>query len=67
MGGTSRAHRPTLIDFSSLQIATDFVKRCIFCVPFKNILGHIVCREVVLVDPTKVVVILNMTPPTSAK
>jgi hypothetical protein len=43
------------------------LKKCIFCVPFGNLLGHIVCRERVLVDLAKVVVILNMAPPTSAK
>jgi hypothetical protein len=42
------------------------VKKCIFFTPFGNILGHIVCREGVLVDPTKVV-ILNMPQPMSAK
>jgi hypothetical protein len=36
-------------------------------VPFGNLLGHIVCREGVLVDPAKVFVILNMPPPTIAK
>jgi hypothetical protein len=36
------------------------LKKCIFFVPFGNLLGHIVCMEGILVDPTKVVVILNM-------
>jgi hypothetical protein len=36
-------------------------------VPHGNLLGHIVCQEGVLVDPSKVVVIVNMSPPTSAK
>jgi hypothetical protein len=49
-----------------LQISLN-LKKCIFCVPFGNMLGHIVCREGVLVDPAKVVVILNMPPPTIAK
>ena len=35
--------------------------------PFGNLLGHIVCREGVLFDPTKVFVILNIHPPTIAK
>jgi hypothetical protein len=30
-------------------------------------LGHIVCREGVLVDPVKIAVILNMPPPTTVK
>jgi hypothetical protein len=36
-------------------------------VPHGNLLGHIVCREGVLVDPAKVAVIMNMPPPTSIK
>jgi hypothetical protein len=43
------------------------LRKCIFCVPHGNILGHVVCREGVLVYPPKVVVILNMLPPTSGK
>jgi hypothetical protein len=49
-----------------LQISLN-LRKCIFCVPHGNLLGHIVCREGVLVDPAKFVVILNMPPPTSAK
>jgi hypothetical protein len=48
-----------------LQICLDLIK-CIFCVPFDNLLGHIVCWEGVLVDPVKIAVILNM-PPTIVK
>jgi len=44
-----------------------YLKKCIFCVPFRNLLRHIVCREGVLVDLAKVVVIPNMPPPTTAK
>jgi len=36
-------------------------------VPCGNLLGHIVCREGVLVDPYKVVEIVHMTPPMSIK
>lgn len=32
---------------------------------FGTFLGHIICKNGVLVDPTKVVVILNVSPPTS--
>jgi hypothetical protein len=49
-----------------LQIHLNLIKY-ILCVPHGNLLGHIVCQEGVLVDPTKVAVILNMPPPTSAK
>jgi hypothetical protein len=44
-----------------LQISLN-LRKCIFCVPHGNLLGHIVCREGVLVDPAKVVVIVNMPP-----
>jgi hypothetical protein len=49
-----------------LKILLNLIK-CIFCVPHGNLLGHIVCREGVLVDLAKVAVIVNMLPPTSAK
>jgi hypothetical protein len=43
------------------------LRMCIFFIPHGNLLGHIVCKEGVLVDPAKFAVILNMQPPTSAK
>jgi hypothetical protein len=49
-----------------LQISLN-LKKCILCVPHGNFLGHIVCREGVLVELTKVVVIVNMPPPMSVK
>jgi hypothetical protein len=49
-----------------MQISLN-LRKYIFGVPHGNLLGHIVCREGVLVDPAKVAVILNMLPPTSAK
>jgi len=52
--------------FLELQISLN-LRKCILCVRHGNLLGHIVCREGVLVDLSKVVAILNMPPPTSAK
>jgi hypothetical protein len=49
-----------------LQISLN-LKKCIFCVLHGNFLSHIVCQEGVLVDPTKVYIIVNMPPPMSAK
>jgi len=49
-----------------LQISLN-LRKYIFYVPHGNLLGHIVCREGVLVDPAKVVFIVNMTPPMSDK
>jgi hypothetical protein len=49
-----------------LHISLNLIK-CIFCVPHGNLLGHIVCREGVLLDPAKVAVILNIPRLTSAK
>jgi hypothetical protein len=43
------------------------LKKCMFCVPHGNLLGHTVCQEGVLEYPSKFVVILNMPPPTSVK
>jgi hypothetical protein len=52
--------------FRELQISLN-IRKCIFCVPHGNLLGHIVYREGVLVEPAKFVIIVNMPPPTSAK
>ena len=40
-------------------------KKCILCTPFGVLLGHLVCRDGILVDPTKVSIILYLPPPTS--
>ena len=43
------------------------LKKCIFCVPFGILLGHVVCRQGLMVDPTKIAIIVNLPPPTSVK
>ena len=40
-------------------------KKCIFCAPFGVLLGHVVCRDEILVDPSKAAIILDLPPPTS--
>jgi hypothetical protein len=40
------------------------LKKCIFCVPFGIILGHVVCKHELLVDPTKIIVIIELDIPT---
>ena len=40
-------------------------KKCIFCTPFGVLLGHVVCRNGILIDPTKVVIIIDLPPSTS--
>jgi hypothetical protein len=49
-----------------LQISLN-LRKCIFYVPHGNLLSHIVCREGVLLDLAKFVVIVNMSSPMSAK
>ena len=39
------------------------LKKCIFCVPFGILLGHIVCRKGLMVDPAKIAIIVNLPPP----
>jgi hypothetical protein len=39
------------------------LKNCTFCTPFGIMLGHVVCKQGLLVDPTKVAVILDLQPP----
>ena len=43
------------------------LKKCIFCALFGIMLGHVVCHDGILVDPTKVVIIVNLPPPTTLK
>ena len=40
-------------------------KKCIFCAPFGVLLGHVVYRDEILVDPMKFAIILDFPPPTS--
>ena len=42
-------------------------KKCIFCTPFGIVLGHIICKQGILVDPMKIVLILSLCPPTNMK
>ena len=37
-------------------------KNCIFCAPFGILLGHIVCKKGLLVDPAKIALILSFPP-----
>ena len=38
------------------------LKKCIFCAPFGILLGHIVCKQGLMVDPTKIAIIVNLPP-----
>jgi hypothetical protein len=39
------------------------IKKCIFGTPFGILLGHIVWKQGLLVDPAKIAVIVNLPPP----
>jgi hypothetical protein len=41
------------------------LKKCIFCMPFGIFLGNVVCKQGLLVDPSKIAMILDLPPPTS--
>src|SRR5271155_3087615 len=43
------------------------LKKCIFCAPFGIFLGHIVCKQGLMVDPAKIAIIVNLPPPKSVK
>jgi hypothetical protein len=43
------------------------LKKCIFFSPFGVFLGHIVCKHVLLVDPSKIAIIVDLPPPTSVR
>ena len=49
-----------------LQISLN-LKKCIFAVPFDTLLGHVVCKQGVCVDPAKVAVIVHMEAPETVK
>jgi hypothetical protein len=40
------------------------LKKCIFFSPFGVFLGHIVCKQGLLVDPSKIAIIVDLPPPT---
>ena len=48
------------------QIALN-LKKCIFISPFGILLGHIVCKQGLIVDPTKIAIIVNLPSSTSVK
>jgi hypothetical protein len=39
------------------------IKKCVFNTPFGILLGNIVCKQGLIVDPGKIVVIVNLPPP----
>jgi hypothetical protein len=41
------------------------IKKCIFGTPFGILLGNIVCKQGLLVDPAKIAIIVNLPPPKS--
>jgi hypothetical protein len=40
------------------------LKKCVVFAPFGILLGHVVCKRGLLVDPSKIAVILELPPPT---
>jgi len=48
------------------QIALN-LKKCVFCSPFGIFLGHVVCKHGLIMDPAKIVIIVNLPPPTSVR
>ncbi len=43
------------------------LKKCLFYVPLRILLGHVLCRKGLMVDPTKIAVIINLEVPRSVK
>jgi hypothetical protein len=43
------------------------LKKCIFFSPFGVLLGHIVCKQGLLVDPSKITIFVDLPPPTSVR
>lgn len=38
------------------------LKKCNFCVPYGILLGHVICKKGMMVDPTKTIFIINLDP-----
>ena len=43
------------------------LKKCIFCAPFGILLGHIICKQGLMMDLAKIAIIVNLPPPKSVK
>jgi hypothetical protein len=43
------------------------IKKCIFETPFGILLGHIICKQGLLVDSTKIAVMVNLPPPKTVR
>jgi len=43
------------------------LKKCIFCVPFGIFLGHVICNQGLMVDPMKIIVLVNLEAPRNVK
>ena len=43
------------------------MKKCILCAPFRILLGHFVYREVMLMEPVKFEIIVDLRHPVSVK
>lgn len=56
-----------MLDTCSLHQIVLNLKKCTFLVPFENLLGHVVCKQGLMVDLTKITVILNFQAPCSVK
>ena len=39
------------------------LKKCIFCAPFGIMLGHVVCKEGMLMYPVNIAMIVDLPPP----
>jgi len=42
-------------------------KKCICCAPFGILLGHVICKQGLIIDPANIAFILDLKPPTSFK
>ena len=43
------------------------LNKCIFCFPYDILLGHIVCKQGLMVDSAKIAIIVNLPPPNSVR
>ena len=58
--------RPMLERCRQIQLSLN-IRKCIFVTPIGILLGHIVCKEGIKVNFTKIKIILNLKPPVNPK
>lgn len=61
------ASLPLMLDTCRKHQIALKLNKCIFCIPYGILLGHVVCKKGLIVDPIKITVIFNLEAPKNVK